>query len=75
MSTCIDGSRSSVCINCSLVIPINRHMQSDSAILKLAKVDVGNLSKKGIIWKAILLEEVLMVGYLIELCLCIYRVE
>ena len=27
--TCIDGSRSFVHINCSLVIPINRQMQSD----------------------------------------------
>ena len=43
------------------------------SILKLAGVDVGNLSKKGKIWKVLILEVFLLVGYLTELCLYIYR--
>ena len=39
------------------------------SILKLARVDVGNVSKKGKIWKVLLLEVFLLVGYLTELCL------
>ena len=39
--------------------------------LKLARVDVGNISKKGKIWKVLLLEVFLLVGFLTELCLYI----
>ena len=39
--------------------------------LKLARVDVGNVSKKGKIWKVLLLEVFLLVGFLTELCLYI----
>ena len=38
--------------------------------LKLGRVDVGTLSKKGKIWKVLLLEVYLLVGYLTQLCLC-----
>ena len=33
------------------------------SILKLVRVDVGNVSKKGKIWKVLLLEVFLLVGY------------
>ena len=41
------------------------------SILKLATVDVGNVVKRGKIWKVLLLEVFLLVGFLTELCLYI----
>ena len=42
---------------------------SFALLLMLARVDAGNVSKKGKIWKVLLLEVFLLVGYLTELCL------
>ena len=41
-------------------------------ILTLAMVDVGNVVKRAKIWKVLLLEVFLLVGFLIELCLYIW---
>ena len=39
------------------------------SILKLARVDVGNVIKKGKIWIGIIIWSILQVRYLTELCL------
>ena len=39
------------------------------SILTLARVDVGNIVKRVKIWKVLLLEVFLLVGFLTELCL------
>ena len=41
------------------------------SILKLARVDVGNIVKRVKIWKLLLIEVFLLVGFLTELCLYI----
>ena len=41
----------------------------------LARVDVGNVSQKGKIWKVLQLEVFLLVGFLTELCLCIIKIN
>ena len=41
--------------------------------LKLARVDVGNIVKRAKIWKVLLLEVFLQVGFLTELCLSMYE--
>ena len=43
------------------------------SILKLARVDVGNVVKRVKIWKVLLLEVFLLVGFLTELCLYIRK--
>ena len=48
---------------------------SGEAILTLARVDVGNAVERVIIWKVLLLEVFLLVGFLNELCLCIMNIQ
>ena len=42
------------------------------SILKITKVDVGNIVKRVKIWRVLLLEVFLLVGFLTELCLYMY---